>query len=352
MIFCGDLSVPNASCGKNLLDAMIESRIFKDETVVINLEGVLKENNPSDTFWKVYNDKSVVELKQCCKKLIFNLANNHLYDYPLDIQPMLATLRNNGILYFGLQNADGNITPLEVSCDGTDYALFGHCWEIYTKTNRNKLTDDRVVDCTYEQLYWTVVNYINHNPDKKVICCFHWNFDLEKYPFPAHKHLSHDLVDRGVEAVIGNHAHCQHEVEVYHGKVIAYGLGNFYMPDGYFFNGTLKYSFSSHNMCVIKLSRDNTLSEFQFDTDINNTAIKLNEEKHISLSKSTNMQYERYNYKEYYKRFKAMRVKRHLVPLFTTYHNSFCNRIKTIFCIERIHAIRFIRMSLDRIRHK
>ena len=254
MLFLGDMSIPNSECGEKLIADMKACGVFANQTVIVNLEGVLHHENPKDTFWKVYNDRSAIGLKSICKKVIFGLANNHIYDYPEQIQPMLSLLEEEEIPYFGIAEKDGTFSPLEFEENGVEYAVFGHCWEVYTKTNRNTQTDDRIVDCSYQKLYRDVILYMNSHPGRKVICFLHWNFDMEEYPFPAYKKLAHDLIDYGVEAVIGNHAHCKQEIEMYHGKVIAYGLGNFYMPDGYFFDGSLRYPAESHKTIGVEIS--------------------------------------------------------------------------------------------------
>ena len=256
MIFLGDLSVPDKEHLSLLLNDLDLSKIIKNETVILNLEGVLLPEIPSDCFWKVYNCKEVLELRKHCKKLIVSLANNHLYDFPEGIQPMTKMLEDNDIDYFGLYE-NNQIKPYEFSVERIQYAVFGHCWNIYTKSNPNKKTSDRVVDCTYQELYNTIKEYINKNPETRVICFPHWNFDLEEYPFPAHKRFSRDLIDAGAEIVVGNHAHCMQEAELYKGKVIAYGLGNLYMPSGVFFNGKLCFPEISNKMCAIKIKETN-----------------------------------------------------------------------------------------------
>ena len=143
--------------------------------------------------------------------------------------------------------------------NGVKYAIFGHCWSVYTKTNRNRKTNHRVIDCSYDEYYDAVTTYMLRNRDVKVICFLHWNFDMEELPFPAYKELAHELIDFGAEAVIGNHAHVVQEVELYRDKVIAYGLGNFYMPDGYFFNGKLTYPEKSHDCIAIQIFSDGSL---------------------------------------------------------------------------------------------
>ena len=252
MIFCGDMSIPNAECGKVLRDSMEKLGIFKGETTIINLEGVIKDPIPKNSFWKVYNDKSATEIKSTTGRLIYSLGNNHTYDFPESIKPTLSLLEDNGIGYCGLL-VDDVAKPYEFKSNGYEYAIFGHCWEIYTRTNVNLSSPDRVLSCHYQDFYDIVSMYVNYHPEVRVICFMHWNFDMEKLPFPSLKKLARDLVDIGVWTVIGNHAHCMQEWEIYKGKMIAYGLGNFYMPDGYFFNGQLKFPRESHKSYAVEI---------------------------------------------------------------------------------------------------
>lgn len=353
MLFLGDMSIPDPECGQRLISDMKSSGLFRNQTVIVNLEGVLQRENPKETFWKVYNDRSAVMLKDVCGQIIFGLANNHTYDYPEQIQPMLSTLEDEGIKYFGLTGENGGILPLEFEEDGVEYAVLGHCWEVYTKTNKNTKTEDRVVDCTYQDFYKSVVMYMNSHPEKKVICFFHWNFDMEEYPFPAYKKLAHDLIDYGVEAVIGNHAHCKQEVEQYHGKVIAYGLGNFYMPDGYFFNGTLSYPQNSHKNVGIEISAGGgiTLHEFESDTP-DGAAFKLIKTTVVDRKNEMSHPESKFDEHAYEEFFRKNRIKRKLTPVFYSYDDGVGNRLKTAFCIWKINMIRTVKQGRDKKRQR
>lgn len=351
MLFLGDMSIPNAECGQKLIANMKACGVFADQTVVVNLEGVLHQENPKDTFWKVYNDRSAVELKSICKQVIFGLANNHIYDYPKQIQPMLSLLDKEEIPYFGIAEKDGTFSPLEFEENGIEYAIFGHCWEVYTKTNRNTQTYDRIVDCSYQKFYRNVIVYMNSHPGRNVICFLHWNFDMEEYPFPAYKKLAHDLIDYGVEAVIGNHAHCKQEIEMYHGKVIAYGLGNFYMPDGYFFDGTLHYPAKSHKTVGVEISAGGSILLHEFETDTpDGAAFKLIETVALEQQKELLRPESQYNENAYEYFFRKNRTKKKITPIFNTYDDSIGNKLRTSFCIRKINTIRVLKQCRDKHR--
>ena len=326
MIICGDLSTPNSRCTQILINDMKNSGIFKNHTILVNLEGVIQKDENTDSFWKVYNHSSVINLKDVSDGLLFSIANNHTYDYPKAIRETISICTDNKIGIFGLYENE-KIKPFVFCENGVKYAVFGHCWNVYTRTNRNKVTQDRVIDCGYGHFFNVVVDYVSSHDDTKVICYFHWNFDLENMPFPSYKKLAHDLIDNGVEAVIGNHAHVPQEAELYKGKIIAYGLGNFYMPDGFFFNGTLKYEKEGHVCYTVEISAEKTPVLHRFETDVDGRALIYKGEMPIVKKDS----YSKAQHMAYVEKYKHQRVKKKLVPVFKNYKDSFINELKTLY---------------------
>ena len=178
----------------------------------------------------------------------------------------------------------------------------------------------------------------------KVICYFHWNYDLEILPFPAYRKLSHQLIDAGVFAVIGNHAHVPQGGEMYNGHVIVYGLGNFYIPSGYFFDGKLSYPEQSKKMMVLELSEDsNEVLCHWFLTDEQEALRLIKTEKFVDGDMITQYSpYRNMDDREYLKFFKKNRIKRRLVPVFTNFQ-GFSYSIKEFAAIYRIKVIKKIK---------
>ena len=61
-----------------------------------------------------------------------------------------------------------------------------------------------------------------------LVASCHWGCEYEKYPLPVHRGLARKMIDNGVDLMIGHHAHLIQAKEVFKGKNIFYGLGNFY----------------------------------------------------------------------------------------------------------------------------
>jgi len=65
-----------------------------------------------------------------------------------------------------------------------------------------------------------------------VVLILHGGIEQYHYPTPRMKRWYRHFVDLGADAVVNHHQHCINGYEVYKGKPIFYGLGNFYFPWG------------------------------------------------------------------------------------------------------------------------
>ncbi len=334
MIFLGDLACPTERVD-DFNEVVDRVSVLSNEVIVLNLEAVILENG-SNKESKLYNHPRALDsIIKNNKKVIVSLANNHMYDYPGEILKTKTYLENLGVGVFGLHEPDGLIKPFEYEDESGKYAMFGHCWDLYTHTNPNQENDVRVVDVDYGKFIEIVSNYIRSHTQRKVICFMHWNYDLEEYPFPMYRKFAHDLIDCGCEAIIGSHSHVIQPVEIYKNKPIAYCLGNFYLPSGIFFDDNLKYPTKSRNSLGIKIGEKPLVLKFESDTT---SALKF-------LGSSPFEQYDNINGmtgKDYITMFKQNRVKKLFVPVFIDYHG--CNyKYKRFIAIWRVNLIKILR---------
>lgn len=59
-----------------------------------------------------------------------------------------------------------------------------------------------------------------------VICLVHWGVENSEQITDEQRELARWLIDRGVDLVVGSHPHCVQALDFYHGRPIAYSLGN------------------------------------------------------------------------------------------------------------------------------
>lgn len=332
MIFLGDLACPGERVDA-LNQAIGSIGVLSDQIVVVNLEAVILRDGrlrPNT----LYNHPSVLNaLQKKAKKVIVSLANNHMYDYPEEIVNTKSYLENNGIGVVGLYDNNGDIIPYEFEDESEKYAVFGHCWDLYSATNPNRINDVRIVDCEYPVFLNVVREYISKHPDCKVYCFMHWNYDLELLPFPMHIKFAHDLIDIGVSGVIGSHSHVTHAVELYKDRPISYCLGNFYLPSGVFFDGKLVYPQKSKTTIGIRI--ENIKSDvLLFETD---QELPVKFVKSLTVSEfSSSFGFEGGAYKKY---FRKNRTKKFLVPVFTSY-SGWQYKMKKFWAIQRVKLVK------------
>jgi poly-gamma-glutamate capsule biosynthesis protein CapA/YwtB (metallophosphatase superfamily) len=64
----------------------------------------------------------------------------------------------------------------------------------------------------------------------RVIVALHWGIEELSLPRPEDILIGRAIIDGGADLVIGHHAHCVQPFEVYKGRYIFYGLGNWVTP--------------------------------------------------------------------------------------------------------------------------
>ena len=347
MIFIGDIACPKEKADR-FIDGIRQLDVFKGDIVVLNLEANILLDTDERKDITLWNTTRTIEAFSGARKVIVSLANNHMYDYPEHILRTRDLLQKNNVGVFGLTESDGTFLPYEYKDEnGTKYAFFGHCWRLYTKTNPNKVNDIRIVDLPYAEFAEKVREYIVKNPQVKVYCMMHWNYDLEKLPFPMLRSISRKLIDYGVEGVIGSHSHRPQGAEIYKGKPIVYCLGNFYLPSGYFFNGNLNYPECCHRTYGLQIKGEQT-NIVWFETDkedpirlINNEQIGKGQQI-IILSPFASM-----DKNEYLKYFKTNRQKKMLVPVFDSYE-GLSYQYKEKFAVGRVKILKRLLKLLKR----
>lgn len=340
MIFLGDLACPPEKADE-FNRAIEDLDVLANEVVVLNLEAVIPEGDDHKA-GTLYNHEAVLDsMRKKAKRVIVSMANNHMYDYPEAILRTKELLEKHGVGVFGLLDSTGQIAPYEFENEGTPYALFGHCWNLYTATNPNRINSVRIVDCEYDDFLKTVGAYIGRNPGRKVYCFMHWNYDMEVLPFPMHIRLSHDLIDAGVEGVIGSHSHVTHSVELYRGKPVAYCLGNFYLPSGIYFDGKLAYPEKSKDTIGLRVGKYGA-DILRFDTD---RGVPVSYVDSVPVSGFPALPTS--DVEAYAKLFRRQRAKRFLVPVFNSYSGRMYG-LQIKWAIQRINLIKLLSKFLHK----
>lgn len=263
MIFCGDIAIPQV--GKLRIGDIPQTLLT--QPWVGNLEGSLVwcDDNRREALLKrhiVFNDRDGIE--QLCSSIpfmAFNIANNHILD-AAPIGETIVNLTSLGKKYVG---AGHTLRDAQTVLDLGDFMLISFGWN--------------AINCIYATENTPGVNpYIKNHvlayfqqtreafPSRKVVCLFHWNYELELYPQPLDREIAKRLIAMGAAAVIGCHAHRVQPVEIYNNHPIVYGMGNFAFPQRVYMNGRLKFPSFTSTEYVVELTEDTfAIHEFAFD---------------------------------------------------------------------------------------
>ncbi len=147
------------------------------------------------------------------------LANNHALDFgTVALQDSAAHLLREEIEPVGVE------TPTRKACDPSFFSVsdgkkialfaisaFGQGSEIATASRRAELK--------------IAIGNARSRADL-VVCLVHWGIENSERITDEQRELARWLVDRGVDLVIGSHPHCVQPLDFYHGRPIAYSLGN------------------------------------------------------------------------------------------------------------------------------
>lgn len=201
-------------------------------------------------------------IKQAGFKCV-TLANNHFYDYgDRGVQDTLNACEEEGIDYVGGgKNIEEASRILYKTIKGKTLAIVNFCeneWSIATKTSGGSAPLNAVKN------YYQITNA--KSQADYVLVIIHGGREHYQLPRPEMKEMYQFFIDVGADAVVNHHQHCFSGYEVYHGKPIFYGLGNFcfdadgscksYWQEGYMvridFDDVIRFKLLPYIQCDIE----------------------------------------------------------------------------------------------------
>ncbi|MBD3792962.1 MAG: CapA family protein [Campylobacterales bacterium] len=204
---------------------------FDMEPFVINLETPLScEGTPALHKVNLCQEGSHIVETFRSRPLAVSLANNHVMDYGEEaFAKTRAILEDMEVPYFGAGRKGDNFhNPVVIEFAGKKIGLLGYSCPTTTPVFGDEVHSGSA--------YLNVDNVLNDMEQLKekvdfIIVQPHWG--IQEIPFPTYtdRQLAHTLIDNGADMIIGHHAHVIQSREIYKGKPIFYGVGNFIFPD-------------------------------------------------------------------------------------------------------------------------
>lgn len=337
MIVVGDVAIPNEAFSKIVSKTVEEAGFKNNQSIVFNLEGLIANDyDLSDNHPVLFNHSSVQNIFKGFEVKVAALANNHTLDLPDNLKVTKKELNKKGFLTIGAGSKnDADFEVVSFVEDGKTIYLINACWDflLYHQNNNN---ENLKVNTIQEHKIIDRISAIKQKESSaKIVLYFHWNFDLEIVPFPSQRKFSKALIDSGASLVIGGHSHCVQGGERYKEGYIVYGLGNFFIPNGIYANGKLKFPEMSNLGLVLEWNiESNSLFCNWFEYNLNNNLHSLSFISRDSFDESDNLQkrspYRNLNHEEYISYFIKNRRKKKLIPVFKNFDKSIANKLKMI----------------------
>lgn len=156
------------------------------------------------------------------------LANNHFFDQgQYGVETTIALLKKNGVDCFGgganLEHAEKFHAKI---LGDKKYAFINCCESEFSLANKMHGGSNSI---SAVKLFYDIKR-AKESADE-VIVITHGGIEHFRYPTLRMKSLFRFIIDCGASAVINHHQHCYSGYEVYNGKPIFYGIGNFYFPN-------------------------------------------------------------------------------------------------------------------------
>ncbi len=175
----------------------------------------------------IANDPFVIPILRETGISVFNLANNHIFDFgPAGLEKTLSQL--DGAYAIGAGMARDEAYALKcINLNSINVGLLS-----YSEAQFGALVNPEFLGAGYA---W--VNAQNVEADISaarniadiVIVQVHAGAEGVCLPIPEWRHRYRDLINAGAHAVIAHHPHVAQGWEVYRGAPIFYSLGNFYI---------------------------------------------------------------------------------------------------------------------------
>lgn len=155
------------------------------------------------------------------------LANNHIFDYGISgLKDTINVCEQYGIDTIGIvQRTDKKPAWIIKQIRDKKIGFINYC------ENEFSVRESLEMGANGYNPVKSYYEIISLRPKVDfLIVLFHGGNEYYPLPRPGLKEDFHFFADLGVDVVIGHHTHCFSGFEIYNGKILIYGLGNFFFP--------------------------------------------------------------------------------------------------------------------------
>jgi hypothetical protein len=348
--FVGDIAVPNPIEWDNPECLRLPSV----DLMFANLEGpVRSESWLRDATYAEHKPirlfSSEMELQQALRAFnigCVSLANNHIFDLGTDLTATLGLLEQSHIAYCGAgQRISEARRPAYIQLGDYEIIALAFGWEPIGAPPAGQ-DGPGVNPLTWKNATHCVERARADHPHALVVCMMHWNYELERFPQPAHREIAFALIDRGADIIVGHHSHTVQGIESYAGKPILYGLGNWFLPQVEYIGRRLTYPTQVNRELAVQVRFDPArnvggmdLHWFDFDAGTSQLIYSSSESCVESSIIKALTPFAGLAQDEYLHWFRRNRVKRRFLPVYRYAEARMENWLKDRFLVVRQRGV-------------
>jgi hypothetical protein len=218
--FVGDISLHGLDASKINIEKNVSSILNDSDLTVGNLETPVTSSEKMTELLAINLKAGVSSINLLKHFDVLSLCNNHNFDYGLEgFQDTVNFLNDYGIKHFGggLNLAEAK-SSLKVSTGNIKIAFLGG-------TRWSNAKRDSFGTSGYDGHKKTIKEL---KKEKYFVVYYpHWGYEYIKTPPPDVRKHAKEMIDCGVDVIVGTHPHILQGYEKYKGKYIFYSLGNF-----------------------------------------------------------------------------------------------------------------------------
>lgn len=235
--FVGDVNLARGEeklssiAGASSIFSKTKSLWADSDLVLGNLESVLldeseKYKSAKDGSIKLGADSGYAKSLKEAGFTALSLANNHAVDYgKKGLRSTISALESQGIDVLGAgENSDDASEPIVKDVNGFKVAVYSVS-DIVPEDYAATLTSPGIATTNNSDIFMSL--YEMRSSADLIVVNMHWGYEYTSTENEEQQELAHSLIEAGADVVIGEHSHTLQPVEIYQGKLIAYGLGDY-----------------------------------------------------------------------------------------------------------------------------
>ena len=161
---------------------------------------------------------------------VVSIANNHLEDCgKKGVQRTQDVLELHNVAYVGADVYKTPYLPKVIQKDDVEIVIFGRS----TRRNFGSINQNAPSYIAYETTGSIAQNapsiiksYKETYPNALFIYSIHWGEEYRQTPTSMQRKTAHQLIDAGIDVILGHHSHVLQPLEMYKNGIILYNMGN------------------------------------------------------------------------------------------------------------------------------